>query len=238
MISLYVVTNKVNGKQYVGMTEKTLSKRRSAHRAAMQAGSHYKFHNALRKHGLDNFDWEVVACAETRESGAAAEIDLIKQMRPEYNLTAGGEGVSMKREGEALRVCQETIKRAGEIRRQNPNWREENRKTTAESWQRHEVREARVAGMRAAIPSVDMAARGAKISATKSQPENVEKTRAQAKARVAADGGVQIRSAQSARWAKPGAREAWSEKMKQRYADPAWRAKSAEYAQRRCGKAG
>lgn len=58
------------------------------------------------------------------------------------------------------------------------------------------------------------------------------KTREQAKASVAADGGQQMREALAARWAKPGASERQSSRMRARAASmtPAQRSENANKA--------
>jgi len=91
-VSLYVVTNKVNGKQYVGYTQRSPSVRWSQHRTHAKNGSTLRFHRALRKYGAEAFEWQVVAQAATSKLAAEAERALIVQYRPEYNMTEGGDG--------------------------------------------------------------------------------------------------------------------------------------------------
>lgn len=57
---IYLVTNKINGKQYVGFTGRNLDRRISEHSAKVSYGSQCYFHNALRKYGVDAFDWDVI----------------------------------------------------------------------------------------------------------------------------------------------------------------------------------
>lgn len=94
---VYLCTNLINGKQYVGITSISLNKRKSNHKSlALQCGSQTKFHRALRKHGVENFKWEILD-----ESAANVEILIEKEIeyiskfntyKYGYNMTIGGDG--------------------------------------------------------------------------------------------------------------------------------------------------
>jgi group I intron endonuclease len=93
---LYIATNLVNGKRYVGMTAMTLPKRINAHRHAVKKGSNTILHNAIRKYGIESFTFEHVASSFDRESLQESERALIQQegtLYPHgYNMTPGGDG--------------------------------------------------------------------------------------------------------------------------------------------------
>jgi group I intron endonuclease len=92
---IYVVTNKTNGKQYVGQTCKGFEKRWIKHLDCARRGLGHKFPNALRKYGKDGFTHEIVATAETVEWSNYLErmwILLLDSVRKGYNTTEGGEG--------------------------------------------------------------------------------------------------------------------------------------------------
>ena len=72
---IYVATNKVNGKQYVGQTINMLEKRRVNHLFDSRNGSMYYFHKAIRKYGEDNFVWETVANA-----GIMCNLNMLEQI--------------------------------------------------------------------------------------------------------------------------------------------------------------
>ncbi len=53
---IYKVVNKVDGKIYIGQTVGNLNRRKSEHLNDAKVGRYDSyFHNALRKHGKDNF---------------------------------------------------------------------------------------------------------------------------------------------------------------------------------------
>jgi group I intron endonuclease len=58
---IYLVTNTVNGKRYVGQTVGQLSKRWSKHKTKANTGSSYPMHRDIRVYGAENFTVEVIA---------------------------------------------------------------------------------------------------------------------------------------------------------------------------------
>jgi group I intron endonuclease len=92
---VYIATNLVNGKFYIGVTTQgRLGRRIYEHgRAADSSKKQYKnkFYNAIRKHGIKNFHFEVVERYPTMAEGFVAEIRLIAELKPQYNSTKGGE---------------------------------------------------------------------------------------------------------------------------------------------------
>jgi group I intron endonuclease len=91
-VSVYLVTNKVNGKQYVGYTNNLPEKRWSSHKTQARKGSNLWFHQALRKYGEDAFDWRVVSVHYTDVDAKRAERALIAAIDRTYNMTDGGDG--------------------------------------------------------------------------------------------------------------------------------------------------
>jgi group I intron endonuclease len=97
---VYIATNKINGKQYIGYTTKTLCTRIKNHirKAYNKSGKHYNyfFQRAIRKHSIDNFIWEVLCICVDKTDCCKKEIQFIKEyncIAPHgYNLTFGGEG--------------------------------------------------------------------------------------------------------------------------------------------------
>lgn len=95
MAIVYKATNKTNNKAYVGYTTRTLDERKAQHISDMKREDRSKaFHNALRKYGVDAFEWEVLLEDATLDD----EIRLIAEHKTHknvggYNVTLGGEGI-------------------------------------------------------------------------------------------------------------------------------------------------
>jgi group I intron endonuclease len=93
---IYCHKNRTTNKQYVGYTSTSLTKRWSAHLKLVRSGSKLKFHNSIRKHGVDVWD-HVVLCARIRTLADAKRLEklFIKKFRTfedGYNMTLGGDG--------------------------------------------------------------------------------------------------------------------------------------------------
>ena len=90
---LYIVTNSVNGKRYVGVTSRDVRRRFSEHLSAAKAGTNNgAFHRAIRKYGGVVFSMKIVNEFFDDKDAKAAEIAYIAECAPEYNSTAGGDG--------------------------------------------------------------------------------------------------------------------------------------------------
>lgn len=89
---IYKITNKINGKVYIGQTIRTIEERWHEHcKPTSDCGA---IANAIRKHGRDSFTIELVDTANSIEELNAKEQEYIGKfntMRPNgYNLTTGG----------------------------------------------------------------------------------------------------------------------------------------------------
>lgn len=91
---LYVVTNKVNGKEYVGITVNNLDQRLKQHFAAAKRGRKSAFSNAMRKYGLSAFAIELIrADAQTYVALQDQEVkEIVRRdcIRNGYNTAKGG----------------------------------------------------------------------------------------------------------------------------------------------------
>ena len=111
MAKIYKVTNKENGKFYIGRTRyKHLYMRKATHKWYAKQGSNLPFPNALRKYGVDGFNWEILEECEDTKAGER-EIYWIHTLKPEYNATLGGDG------GTYGRPCPEHVKEATRLSR-------------------------------------------------------------------------------------------------------------------------
>ncbi|HET8792657.1 MAG TPA: GIY-YIG nuclease family protein [Nitrososphaeraceae archaeon] len=97
MYQVYIVENKLNGKMYIGSTERELKIRWQRHLAKANEGSLCSLHKAIRKYGRDNFDIRMIVEYPTREAMLAGEVEYIAHFdtyksRNGYNDTPGGDG--------------------------------------------------------------------------------------------------------------------------------------------------
>lgn len=100
LMVIYLVTNKINGKMYVGQTKYTASIRWSQHKnAALIQKINTPFYKAIRKYGAEAFEIKILDTASSREELNKKEISTILNLRKTnilYNLTTDGFTVSRK----------------------------------------------------------------------------------------------------------------------------------------------
>ena len=97
MIGIYKITNKLNGKVYIGQS-RDIDARWRQH---INAKDNFAIHNAIKKYGKENFKFEVLLeCpAEMLNVWERDMIALYDCMSPYgYNLTEGGEGCKCSEE--------------------------------------------------------------------------------------------------------------------------------------------
>lgn len=93
---IYVVTNLINGKRYVGQTIKGLDERKRQHlKDAKIAYHNAPLYKAMRKYGTDAFSWEIQDYAFSREELNQKEIFYIQKYDSlchgnGYNCASGG----------------------------------------------------------------------------------------------------------------------------------------------------
>lgn len=93
---IYKATNKIDGKSYIGQTVQKLKERAKRHLNGRVRRSYFR--NALLKHGMENFTWEVLEKCDSKKELDEMEFHYIKQYDTHvrngsgYNLTWGGEG--------------------------------------------------------------------------------------------------------------------------------------------------
>lgn len=96
---IYIITNTVNGKQYVGQTIKTVAFRFGIHKSHARNGKKYAIHCAIRKYGEDNFIIEELENLDTYDQPIldAREqhwVALYNTYNRGYNMTIGGGGTT------------------------------------------------------------------------------------------------------------------------------------------------
>jgi group I intron endonuclease len=93
--SVYVVTNKHTGEQYVGQTRQSVQKRWDAHwrTATCSKSRKAKFQVALLTAGKEAFIVDELFVAFDADALNKAEILLISELQPAYNVSRGGKGL-------------------------------------------------------------------------------------------------------------------------------------------------
>lgn len=115
MFTVYMSTCLTNHKCYVGQA-KNLSKRKHAHLKRTDYTDY--FHNALRKHGDLNFDWQILGRVGSKPEADNLEklwISILRTNEREfgYNLTRGGDGsVGIKKTSATRAKLSASLKKA------------------------------------------------------------------------------------------------------------------------------
>lgn len=92
--SVYMHTNTINGKKYVGITSKEPNRRWKGNGSGYRNNEH--FWNAIQKYGWDNFEHYVIYQELSLDEASSIEKELITKYNTNnpnfgYNLTSGGE---------------------------------------------------------------------------------------------------------------------------------------------------
>lgn len=93
--TLYQITNKLNGKHYIGKTCQGFKRRWSRHRWEAVRNSKCRIHKAINKYGLENFEAKAILIGPSLEWINEMEIRAIKlydSFNNGYNDTKGGDG--------------------------------------------------------------------------------------------------------------------------------------------------
>lgn len=96
MAFIYKITNNLNNKFYIGFTSQKNPKWRFNQHlstARSQKKNNQPIIRAIRKYGEENFSFDVILEGEKKFLLNVEEPRLIKELKPEYNSTLGGEGV-------------------------------------------------------------------------------------------------------------------------------------------------
>lgn len=124
---IYVITNKINSKTYVGYDTGPVEQlRRWRLHCALKKPKHQsKLFNAMSKYGVEHFSVEVVAQATTNEELKQLEKDWIRKLdsiKNGYNIRSGGQGFGLTSEmmpedaAKQLDAMKRGAKRANELR--------------------------------------------------------------------------------------------------------------------------
>lgn len=88
---IYKVTNKINGKVYIGQSV-DIGRRWREH---MNAKDDIYFHKAIQKYGVENFEWEVIEQCKKKDLDEREIywIEYYDSFNKGYNCTKGGDGM-------------------------------------------------------------------------------------------------------------------------------------------------
>ena len=94
---LYKITNLLNGRVYIGQSYSEIERWRQ-HKYAARSSPRQYIDCAIKKYGVINFIYEVIAVSLTQEDGHLTEIELIKQYNSRdrnfgYNISPGGDEI-------------------------------------------------------------------------------------------------------------------------------------------------
>lgn len=91
---IYLVTNKINNKKYVGKTEYSVERRWKEHISDSKKRRCEKrpLYNAIRKYGESNFLVQIIEKTEYTEEREKYWINIFDTYKKGYNATLGGDG--------------------------------------------------------------------------------------------------------------------------------------------------
>lgn len=139
-MKIYVITNTVNDKKYVGCTIATVNSRWADHRAQAKRGSPFALHRAMRAYGFNTFKVQEVMHLndETEmllmESAYIAELESFGPKG--YNMTFGGEG--------GTHTVTDVIRERMRTSALRPLRRAQNSAMAKKLWQNREVNVAKI----------------------------------------------------------------------------------------------
>jgi group I intron endonuclease len=139
---IYKATNKLNQRAYIGKTERTLHIRTNEHlRDARRDNITSYFHRALKKYGIDNFEFSILAETEDITELNNLEVALIdshKTLKPNgYNITPGGTGGDVIRymsPEEQIFLRKKAADACREAYKENPELKEMRSRISKEFW--------------------------------------------------------------------------------------------------------
>lgn len=141
---IYVITNPVNGKQYVGQTTQPLEARWRQHRSRVKGGGCSALAAAMAKYGEVQFSIRELAAAAdqpTLDRLESSWIAVLSTRSPAgYNIASGGDGTGM--------ISGQTKARLSESMRDrwtDPDYRERQRAGVIAKWASQEFRALRAA---------------------------------------------------------------------------------------------
>lgn len=119
-----MATNSITDKVYIGMTSKTLEKRKKEHYITAR-NPKFQFHRAIKKYSEECFTWEVIDTADNIEDLKEKEVAWIyyyDSYRNGYNMTIGGEGTFGIKRSEKTRKKMSIVRKGRFIGKDSPSY--------------------------------------------------------------------------------------------------------------------
>ena len=144
MIGIYKFENKYDRKVYIGQSI-NIENRVKGHRKAVKTGDNTYFHRALRKYGIENFDFNVlIECPkENLNYWEKFYIKFYCSNNPNYgyNMTEGGEGVQLFGEQNGMygKHHSNESKKKMSANRKGRKWTEEQRQKMDNYFKTHDA---------------------------------------------------------------------------------------------------
>lgn len=91
MKGIYLITNKVNGKRYIGRSN-NISRRFAEHKCKSSIKKNNPLANDLKIYTVNSFDFSIIEIVESETMLDDREIYWIAKLKPEYNKCIGGKG--------------------------------------------------------------------------------------------------------------------------------------------------
>lgn len=101
---IYKITNKVNGKVYVGKTDISLAFRFEQHCKDSKRFTERPLYRAFNKYGIENFSIELIEETKFSSEREIYWIEILNSYKYGYNATKGGEGRSLVEEEAILNL--------------------------------------------------------------------------------------------------------------------------------------
>jgi group I intron endonuclease len=90
---IYKIKNHITNQCYIGKTTNTVQKRFNRHLSNAARGDETYLYRSIRKYGKENFSVEILE-ETSKDLLDSKEIYYINLLKPEFNMTLGGEGGS------------------------------------------------------------------------------------------------------------------------------------------------
>ncbi len=205
--AIYLITNLVNGKVYVGQTWQRLKKRWYRHKAEAKNGNKRHLYASLRLHGSENFTLELLGLAVSQQRLDELEslwIEAFRSTNPTF-------GYNEKEGGKGGKHTPETRKRIVQAL-QNPSVRAKQSASAHKKWSSLEEREKQADLTRKQWEDPNF-----KATQTKRLTEHWQQPEIRAK------GSIRVKE----QWQQEGYREDQSKKMRLLWEDEEYRVRHA-----------